>query len=88
MDSQILNITEDMLKCQAKAKAFFKEEYQEKMRPYINMIWAHKIKFNLPAVMDSVLELCSFKSIRENETALLLLMAAAVEITQESKSGT
>jgi len=65
------------------ANRFFRDEYEAKLKPYKNIIEAHQKKFNLD-VLPSVLELCSFESVRDNGMATMLFMAAAVEMVEPS----
>lgn len=80
---QQIEVAAKMYKCQTTAQKFFKEEYQAKIKPYQNIIQAHQKKFNLE-VLPSVLELCSFESVRDNGMAVMLFMAAAVELIETS----
>ena len=70
-----------LYECRDTAKGFYRDEYEAKLKPYRNIIEAHQKKFNLE-VLPSVLELCSFESVRDNGMATMLFMAAAVEIIE------
>ncbi len=83
MEKQI-KATANLCKCRDTAKRLFRDEYEARLKPYKNIIEAHQKKFNLD-VLPSVLELCSFKTVRDNEMATMLFMAAAVEIIEPSK---
>lgn len=72
-----------LYKCRDSAKALYKNEYNEKLRTYKNVIEAHMKKFNID-VLPSVLEICSFESVRDNAMAQMLFMAAAVELIEPS----
>lgn len=79
-----IEIAAKMYKCQTTAKNLFKEEYNFKIKPYENIIEAHRNRFGLD-VLPSVLELSSFESVRDNGMAIMLFMAAAVEIIERKK---
>ena len=83
MNEQHIKLAAKLYKCRDTAKALFKDEYNEKLRTYKNVIQAHMAKFNID-VLPSVLEICSAESVRENGMATMLFMAAAVELTEPS----
>ncbi len=82
MEQQV-KIAAELYQCRDTAKRFFRDEYEAKLKPYKNIIEAHQKKFNLD-VLPSVLELCSFESVRDNGVATMLFMAAAVEMVEQS----
>jgi uncharacterized membrane protein len=82
MEQQV-KLAEKLYQCRDTAKRFFRDEYEAKLKPYKNIIEAHQKKFNLD-VLPSVLELCSFESVRGNGMATMLFMAAAVEMVELS----
>ena len=82
MEQQV-KLAAKLYQCRDTAKRFFSDEYEAKLKPYKNIIEAHQKKFNLD-VLPSVLELCSFESVRDNGMATMLFMAAAVEIIELS----
>jgi len=82
MEQQV-KIAAKLYQCRDTAKRFFRDEYEAKLKPYKNIIEAHQKKFNLD-VLPSVLELCSFESVRDNGMATMLFMAAAVEMVEQS----
>lgn len=82
MEQQV-KLAAKLYQCRDTAKRFFRDEYEAKLKPYRNIIEAHQKKFNLE-VLPSVLELCSFESVRDNGMATMLFMAAAVEMIETS----
>jgi uncharacterized membrane protein len=80
---QQVKLAAKLYQCRDTAKRFFRDEYEAKLKPYRNIIDAHQKKFNLE-VLPSVLELCSFESVRDNGMATMLFMAAAVEMIEPS----
>lgn len=78
-----MKLAAKLYQCRDTAKRFFRDEYEAKLKPYRNIIDAHQKKFNLE-VLPSVLELCSFESVRDNGMATMLFMAAAVEMIEPS----
>jgi uncharacterized membrane protein len=82
MEQQV-KIAAKLYQCRDTAKRFFRDEYEAKLKPYKNIIESHQKKFNLD-VLPSVLELCSFESVRDNGMATMLFMAAAVEMVEHS----
>ena len=82
MEQQV-KLAAKLYQCRDTAKRFFRDEYEAKLKPYRNIIEAHQKKFNLE-VLPSVLELCSFESVRDNGMATMLFMAAAVEMIEPS----
>ena len=76
-----IEIAYKMQKCRDTATRFFRDEYIKKTLPYKNIIKAHQNKFNLD-VLPSVLELCSFESVRDNEMAIILFMSAALDLIE------
>lgn len=82
MEQQI-KMTAKLYQCRDTAKRFFRDEYEAKLKPYKNIIESHQKKFNLE-VLPSVLELCSFESVRDDGVMTMLFMAAAVEMLEPS----
>jgi len=82
MEQQV-KIAAKLYQCRDTAKRFFRDEYEAKLKPYKNIIESHQKKFNLD-VLPSVLELCSLESVRDNGMAIMLFMAAAVEMVEHS----
>ena len=82
MEKQIKTAAK-LYQCRDTAKRFYGAEYNEKLRTYKNVIEAHQKKFNLE-VLPSVMEICSFESVRDNGMAVMLFMAAAVEMIEPS----
>ena len=81
-----IKLAAKLYRCRDTAKQFYKDEYNEKLRTYKNVINAHMKKFNID-VLPSVLEICSFESVRDNGMAQMLFMAAAVELIEPSQNG-
>ena len=78
---QKIKIAAKLYQCRDTAKKFWGSEYEAKLKTYKNIIEAHQKKFNLE-VLPSVLEICSFESVRDNGMATIVFMAAAVEMIE------
>ena len=76
-----IKIAAKLYQCRDVAKRFFRDNYDEKIKPYKNAIQTHRERFNLE-VLPSVTEICSFESVRDNGMATMLFMAAAVELIE------
>lgn len=76
-----IEIAAKMYKCQTSAKALFGDEYKSRVQVYKNLIEAHKKKFGLED-LHATMELCSLPSVAENGMAVMLFMAAAVELIE------
>jgi len=76
-----IKIAAKLYNCRDTAKRFFADKYEEKLIPYKNAIKKHQETFKLD-VLESVLEISNFESLRDNGMATMLLMAAAVELIE------
>lgn len=78
---QQIELAAKMYKCHDTAKKLFGEEFKDKISWYtelINKYSQQKEKDILPSVVD----LCNLDSVKENGMAMMLFMAAAVEILE------
>jgi len=80
MEKQI-KMAAKLYECRDTAKRFFRDDYDLKLKPYKNAIQTHQKRFNIE-VLQSVTEICSFESVRDNGMAVMLFMAAAVELIE------
>jgi hypothetical protein len=64
-------------------KSLFGKEYHDKLKWYMEKIDSHAETRNLDT-LKAVLELCEMPSVKENGMAVVLFMAAAVEILEPS----
>lgn len=81
---QQIKMAAKLYKCRDASKTLYGTEYQHKIKWYIDTLNGyakHKSLDTLPAVIDY----CSLPDVKENETAVMLFMAAAVEIIEPSK---
>jgi hypothetical protein len=81
---QEIKIAAKLYQCRDTAKKLFKDEFNEKISWYKEKIIKAKEDLNMD-VLETVLELCNIPSVKENGMALMLFMAAAVEILEPSK---
>lgn len=83
METQI-KITADLYKCRDTAKRFFREEYAEKLKPYIDIIKA-VMKANQLNELRAILKISESETYKENGMTQLLFMAAVVEMMEPSE---
>jgi hypothetical protein len=83
MEEQIKTAAK-LYKCRDKAKNLLKELYPEKIKPCVSLINA-VAKSNKLDTLQAVLIIGESKVFREDGFAMILLMAAAVEIIESSK---
>lgn len=79
-----IQITAKLYQCQETAKNLFKEEYNERIQWYINLINDFATKHKLET-LPAVISICQRETIRSNGVAMMMIMAAAVEIIEPSK---
>jgi uncharacterized membrane protein len=84
MTEKEIKIAAKLYQCRDTAKKLYKDEYDKKLLTYKNFIQAHMKKFNID-VLPSVLEICSFDSVKCDGITTMLFMAAAVELIEPSK---
>lgn len=72
-----------LYRCRDTAKRFFKEEFKEKILPYQKVI-SGIAKQNNIGELDAMLKLCEDDVINTNGWALVLIMAATVEMIEPS----
>lgn len=76
-----IQIASKMYDCQETAMRLFKEEYTEKVKWYVDTLKAVMAKENL-GELKAVLFVSKFDSIKDNGMAIMMFMAAAVEIIE------
>jgi aminopeptidase C len=79
-----IKIAAKLYECRDTAKKFFKELYPEKIKPYVSLINAVAKANNLDK-LHAVLKIAELKTINNDGFAMMMVMAAAVEIIEPSK---
>lgn len=79
-----IQIAAKLYQCQESAQKLFGEEYPLKIRWYIDTLNAFSLKHGLET-LNAVICICKENSIRNNGVALMMFIAAAVEIIEPSK---
>lgn len=82
METQI-KIAAKLYECRDTAKRFFREEYAEKLKPYINLIKAVMERNELD-VLPAVLKITS-ETVNDNGFGTMMFMAGAVELMEPSE---
>lgn len=79
-----IQLAAKLYECNKTAKKFFKEEYPAKIAWYIKLIKAVCEQRKME-VLEAVIDISKNETFQENGMALILLMAAAVDIIEEPK---
>lgn len=79
-----IKIAAKLYECQETAKMFFKEEYPSKIKWYKDVIVNYQKKNNKD-VLQSTLALCQLESVKENGMAIMMFMAATVDLIESDK---
>lgn len=80
METEI-KIASKLYECRETARNFFKELYPEKIKPYVNII-NNVAKANKKEPLQAVLMICDLDTIKNDGFAMMMVMAAAVEILE------
>jgi len=83
METQI-KIAASLYKCRDVAKRFFREEYAEKLKPYIHIIKA-VMKSNELNELQAILKISQSETYQNDGMVQLMFMAAAVELLEPSE---
>lgn len=81
---QQIKMAAKLYQCRDAAKALFGNEYKERLNYYRHVIDQHKLNQQIDT-LPAVLAICSLPHVKENEMAVMMFMAAAVEIIEPSK---
>ena len=81
MDRHMIKMAAKVYQCQDAAKKIYGKEYPEKVKFYVDFVKAFSEKEQLDT-LQSILKICEDKEVLENGMAVMLLMAAAVEIIE------
>lgn len=76
-----IQIAAKMYHCQKTAMRFFKHEYKEKVQWYKDVLLAANRK-DKTDTLKSVLTICNYDAIKQNGMAIIMFMAAAVDIIE------
>ena len=82
MEQQI-KMAAKLYRCRDTAKRFFKDEFEEKIFPYKKII-SDVAKDKKIGELEAMMQICDDDVIKNNGWALMLLMAAAVELIEPS----
>lgn len=83
MDEKIIKMAAKLYKCRDTAKAFFKEQFKEKLQPYTHII-KEVMKSNNLYEMPALLKISKTQHYQENGFAQMMYMAAVVELISPS----
>lgn len=83
MEQQI-KLANKLYECRDSAKLLYREQYHEKVQWYKDVINNAQKKWNKD-ILQSAIGLCKLPQIQENGIAVMMFMAAAVEIIEPSK---
>lgn len=73
-----------LYECRDTAKAFFREEYQEKLKPYLHIL-EQVMAANKLDVIPALLKISEAQHYQENGMAQMMYMAAVVELIEPSE---
>lgn len=79
---QALDITQKIWKCRETARRFHGENYQAKVKPYVDTL-KHVMKALQLDVLAAVLKVSETELYQESPMTQMMFMAAAVEISDE-----
>lgn len=80
-----IRIAAKLYECQETAKKLYGDEYKDKMKWYIDTLNKYA-KLNKTDTLKAVISICKKSPIKENGMAVMLFMAAAVEVIESSKT--
>lgn len=83
MEKQI-KLAASLYKCRDTAKRFFREEYAERLKPYIHII-QQVMKANQLNELEAILKISKSETYNENGMIQMLFMAAVVEMMEPSE---
>lgn len=81
---QQVKLAYKLYRCRDAAKKLYGNEYKERVYSYMHRIRQHQENQKIDT-LPAVLAICSLPHVKENEMAVMLFMAAAVEIIEPSK---
>lgn len=84
---EAVGIAAKMYKCRKAARFLFGDKYREKVQFYIDTI-QQVCKANGVNEIKAILQLCKDKKVAENEVAVMMLMSAALEISEGNTTTT
>lgn len=79
-----IKITAKLYECRDTAKRFFREEYAEKLKVYIDIIKV-VMKANQLDELQAILKISKTGTYKENGMVQMMFMAAAVELKEPSE---
>jgi len=79
-----IKIAAKLYECRDTAKRFFREEYAERLKPYIHII-KEVMKANQLDELEAILRISKTETYQEDGMVQLLFMAAAVEMMEPSE---
>lgn len=79
-----IKIAAKLYDCHETAKKLYKSEFPEKIKFYKEVIQGYMAKHNVDE-MKAVIAICEFDSVKGQGIAIMLFMAAVVELIEPSK---
>lgn len=83
-NEQQIKLAAKLYQCRDAAKSLYGKEYKAELKWYISRIYDYQKKQKVET-LPAVLAICSLPSVKENASATMMFMAAAVEIIEPSK---
>jgi hypothetical protein len=80
---ELIKLAAKFYRCRDTAKRFYKEEFEEKILPYKQVVSGVAKEKNITELV-AVMKICDDDVIKNNGWAIMLLMAAAVELIEPS----
>lgn len=83
ISEQQIKMASKLYECRDTAKAFFKEQYKEKLLPYTHVL-KEVMKSNNLTEISALLKISKTNHYQENGMAQMMYMAAVVELIEPS----
>ena len=84
MTEEKVKLAAKLYRCRDTAKRFFGDEYHERIDPYKKVISDFSQEKKI-GDLEAMMKICEQDLIRDNGWALILLMAASVELIEPTK---
>lgn len=82
---QAIALSQKMKKCRDTAKRFFKEEFPEKLKPYIELLEA-VMKSKSMNEIPALLEISKTETYQDDGMVQMMFLAATVELIESSEA--
>lgn len=82
MGKEMIKLAAKMYHCQDSAKKFFKDDYFQKLKWYVETLVGIMAKYQITEELKAALFACKLPSVGGNAMAVIMFMAAAVELVE------